>query len=294
MEQICRIFPSGVREQLERLSPSVWEDVEEIRLRPGQPVRLYGRNGVRSVMGKLGQEELEQILRLASRASIHTVLPQIRQGFLTLPGGHRLGLCGSACLREGEIHAIEPISSLNLRVAKQRKGIAEPFVSRLCPGGSFVSTLILAPPGAGKTTLLRDVIRCLSDGVGCQFHRVSLADERGEVAALHRGRPQLYVGENTDVMEGCPKAQGLVLLLRGMNPQVLCADEITSPEDVEAMSMAIGCGAELLCTAHGSSRADLERRELYRSLMTRGAFQRLLTIQFKGGRRHYQVEDLEW
>ncbi|MBQ8801189.1 MAG: stage III sporulation protein AB [Clostridium sp.] len=292
MEQVYRVFPGELRAQLERLPPKTWAELEEIRLRTGQPVRLWGRNRVESLAGELTRTELEQVIRLASRCSIHAVLPQLRQGFLTLPGGHRLGICGRAVLREGEIHAIEPVSSLNLRLARQMRGVAEPLMERLCPKGEFRSTLILAPPGAGKTTLLRDVIRCLSDGVGCVPHRVSLADERGEVAAMQGDGPQLYVGENTDVMEGCPKAQGLMLLLRGMNPQVLCADEITAREDIEAMSMAAGCGVELLCTAHGASRDDLERRGLYRALTEQGVFRRLLTIRVERGERRYQVEEM--
>lgn len=292
MEQVYRVFPGELRAQLERLPPKTWAELEEIRLRTGQPVRLWGRNRVESLAGELTRTELEQVIRLASRCSIHAVLPQLRQGFLTLPGGHRLGICGRAVLREGEIHAIEPVSSLNLRLARQMRGVAEPLMERLCPKGEFRSTLILAPPGAGKTTLLRDVIRCLSDGVGCVPHRVSLADERGEVAAMQGDGPQLYVGENTDVMEGCPKAQGLMLLLRGMNPQVLCADEITAREDIEAMSMAAGCGVELLCTAHGASRDDLERRGLYRALTEQGVFRRLLTIRVERGERSYQVEEM--
>lgn len=292
MEQVCRVFPGELRAQLERLPPKMWAELEEIRLRTGQPVRLWGRKREESLSGEVTREELEQVIRLASRCSLHAVLPQLRQGFLTLPGGHRLGICGRAVLREGEIHAIEPVSSLNLRLARQMRGVAEPLMERLCPKGEFRSTLILAPPGAGKTTLLRDVIRCLSDGVGCVPHRVSLADERGEVAAMQGGGPQLYVGENTDVMEGCPKAQGLMLLLRGMNPQVLCADEITAREDIEAMSMAAGCGVELLCTAHGASRDDLERRGLYRTLTKQGVFRRLLTIRVERGERRYQVEEM--
>ena len=292
MEQVYRVFPGELRAQLERLPPKTWAELEEIRLRTGQPVRLWGRNRVESLAGELTRTELEQVIRLASRCSIHAVLPQLRQGFLTLPGGHRLGICGRAVLREGEIHAIEPVSSLNLRLARQMRGVAEPLMERLCPKGEFRSTLILVPPGAGKTTLLRDVIRCLSDGVGCVPHRVSLADERGEVAAMQGDGPQLYVGENTDVMEGCPKAQGLMLLLRGMNPQVLCADEITAREDIEAMSMAAGCGVELLCTADGASRDDLERRGLYRALTEQGVFRRLLTIRVERGERRYQVEEM--
>lgn len=293
MEQVFNILPPRIRVQLQRLSPEEWMDVEEIRLRTGRPPQILVRDGERELEGPVTAGELDQTLELASRASVHTVLPQLRQGYLTLRGGHRLGVCGSVHLRDGQLHAIAPVSSLNLRVARQVRGTGEGVMPRLCDGGRFVSTLILAPPGAGKTTLLRDVVRCLADGVGCPAHRVGLADERGEVAAMYRGKPQLDVGGRTDVMEGCSKAQALLLLLRGMNPQVLAADEITAAEDIRAMEQAAGCGVALLATAHGADRRDLTRRGLYRELLELGVFQNLLTIRVEGGRRTYEVEGLE-
>ena len=153
-------------------------------------------------------------------------------------------------------------------------------------------TLILAPPGLGKTTLLRDLIRSVSEGEGCAPLRISLADERGEVAAMYNGVPQMEVGRRTDVAEGCPKAQGLMLLLRAMNPQVLAVDEITAPEDVQALTAAAGCGVTLLATAHGESRADLERRSLYRPLLEEGLFRFLVGIRREGEGRAYTVKEL--
>ena len=284
------ILPPAVRAEMGQAGN--WRGLEEIRLRRGRRVQLVFGAGTRSLSCLVGEEELEHTLRQASRASIHTVLPQLRQGFLSLSGGHRLGVCGTVCLRDGEIHSISPLSALNIRLARAVPGIGRRAVERLCMKGAFSSTLILAPPGAGKTTLLRDVIRCLSDGIGCQPQRVGLVDERGEVAALCRGMPQLDVGENTDVMDGCPKAGGLIMLLRGMNPQVLAVDEITAGEDVQAVRMAAGCGVRLLCTAHGADRDDLCRRPLYRELMGEGIFRNLLTIRVEDGQRRYDVEEL--
>lgn len=292
MEQILMTLPPRLREGFLALSPADWTRLEEIRLRPHAPVTLLFSDGEREVGAEVLPGEPELILELASRASLHTVLPQLRRGYLTLKGGHRLGICGSAVLREGEIHAISPIASLNLRLARQVKGAGEGLMEGLCPDGAFRSALILAPPGAGKTTLLRDTVRCLSDGVGCRPHRVGLADERGEVAALYRGMPQLDVGKRTDVMEGCPKVEALMLLLRGMNPRVLAADEITDPRDVRAMECAAGCGVALLCTAHGRDKSDLKRRKLYREMLESGLFHNLVTIQGEKGVRRYAVEEL--
>ena len=275
-----------------RLGANAWRGLEEIRLRRGRRGQLVFAADTLELNCRIGGAELEHVLQRASRSSLYSVLPQLRQGFISLRGGHRLGVCGTVGIRDGEIHSIEPVFGLNIRLAAAVPGIGRRVIAELCPGDEFVSTLILAPPGAGKTTLLRDVIRCLSDGIGCCPHRIGLVDDRGEVAALWRGEPQLDVGKGTDIMADCPKAQGLIMLLRGMNPQILAADEITAEEDIRAMELVSGCGVKLLCTAHGACRRDLDRRPLYRELIGAGMFRRLLTIRMENGRRRYEVEEL--
>ena len=291
--QAAGALPQRLRQEALMLPREDQCRAEEFRLRAGRPMSVVLPEGER-VLGRapVHSRELDQLVEIASRASLHAVLDQVRRGYLTMAGGHRVGLCGTVSLREGEIHSLSRYSSADVRIARQVKGAADPVRDALCPGGRLTSTLILAPPGMGKTTLLRDLIRQVSDGVGCRPLRVSLADERGEVAALYGGVPQLEVGGRTDVVEGCPKAQGLMLLLRAMNPQVLAADEITAPEDVAALRTAAGCGVTLLATAHGESRADLERRSLYRPLLEEHIVQRLVRIRGTGGQRIYTVEEL--
>ena len=291
--QAVRALPLRLRREALALSEEDRAGAEELRLRAGWPMTALIGGAERPLGGApVEGTELEQLVEIASGASLHTVLDQVRRGYLTFEGGHRIGLCGTAVLREGEIHALRCISSANLRIARQVKGAAGPVLDRLCPGGRLADTLILAPPGLGKTTLLRDLIRSASEGESCIPLRVSLADERGEVAAMYNGLPQLEVGCRTDVAEGCPKAQGLMLLLRAMNPQVLAVDEITAPEDVKALITAAGCGVTLLATAHGEGRAGLERRPLYRPLLEEGLFRFLVRIRLEGKRRVYDVEEL--
>lgn len=291
--QAVRALPLRLRERAMSLPRRDRARAEELRLRAGWPITALVEGAECPLGGSpVTTAELEQLVEIASRASLHAVLDQIRRGYLTLEGGHRVGLCGETVLREGEIHALRTISSANLRIARQVKGAAAPVLDRLCPNGRLSDTLILAPPGLGKTTLLRDMIRSVSEGDGCTPLRISLADERGEVAALYNGLPQLEVGRRTDVAEGCPKAQGLMLLLRAMNPQVLAVDEITAPEDVKALATAAGCGVTLLATAHGEGRADLERRALYRPLLEEGLFRFLVRIRREEKRRIYTVEEL--
>lgn len=291
--QAAGALPLRLRQEALSLPAEDRARAEELRLRAGWPMTVL-LDGTEQPLGgpPVEPRELEQLVEIASRASLHAVLDQVRRGYLTMEGGHRIGLCGTVTLREGEIHALRTISSADVRIARQVKGAAAPVLDGLCPGGRLAGTLILAPPGLGKTTLLRDLVRSVSEGEGCLPLRVALADERGEVAALYNGVPQLEVGRRTDVAEGCPKAQGLMLLLRAMNPQVLAVDEITAPEDVGALSAAAGCGVTLLATAHGESRGDLERRPLYRALLEEGLFRFLVRIRREGERRIYTIEEL--
>lgn len=293
-EQAARVLPVRLRQEALSLPPAQRGQAEELRLRCGQPLTTLLPEGERPLGREpVGTRELEQLLELASRASVHTVLDQLRRGYLTVEGGHRVGLCGTAVLRGGELVNLRSLSSASVRIAHESLGAAQPVWDKLAgPHGALESTLILAPPGAGKTTLLRDLVRMASDGVHGPPRRVGLADERGEVAALWNGRPQLSVGRHTDVVEGCPKAQALMMLLRAMNPQILACDEITAPEDVHALETAAGCGVALLATAHGRDREDLSRRPLYRALMETGLFRYLVYIRVQGGQRRYEAEVL--
>jgi stage III sporulation protein AA len=153
----------------------------------------------------------------------------------------------------------------------------------------FASTLLLSPPGGGKTTLLRELLRLGSDRYGL---RIGLADERGEVAAVWKGAPQMDVGKHTDVLDGCPKAQALSLLLRTMSPQLLAADEITAGEDIAALSEAANCAVPVLATAHASSVDELRRRPLYRTLLEQEVFKRVVLIRREREQRRYQMENL--
>ncbi len=292
-EQAADVLPRGLTEGLGALGERRLREAEEFRLRRGVPLSVVLPEGEAEVRGPaVTEEHLRQTLENATRASAHTVLDRVQRGFVTLRGGHRIGLCGTVACKDGEIVTLRELSSLNIRVARQIRGQAVSLLPALTEGGRFLSTLILAPPGAGKTTLLRDLIRALSDGEGIAPHRVGVADERGEIAALWRGEAQMDVGRRTDVMDGCPKAQGMSILLRGMNPQVLAADEITDPADARSIIQAAGCGVELIATAHGASIRALQERPVYRALLKAGVFRRLVIIEQIGRTRKTQVEAL--
>lgn len=293
--QAAALLPHRLRKPLERLGEEDQHRAEEIRLRCGRPASLVFPEGECPFPGGgdlVTAGDLSLVLEIATQASAHTALSQVKNGFFTVRDGHRIGICGSAVVKNGGIYNLRQISSLAIRIAREAIGAAAPVADKLLEHGRLRSTLILSPPGWGKTTLLRDLIRMISDGDGMSPMRVGVADERGELAAVWEGKPQLNVGALTDVMDGCPKAAGLLMLLRGMNPQVLCADEITAPEDAAALEMAANCGVVLLATAHAEGKEDLYSRPLYRRLLEGNTFQRLVSIERTPTGRAFRVEKL--
>lgn len=304
-EAIRQILPESIKTAFLRGNVSL-VSFEEIRIRAQRPVSL--RKGMR--LWYLNQDssltlakglsaaqpiilsratpsevipskaEMEQILLNASRFSVYAVEEQIRQGYLTIQGGHRIGICGEVILKGGQIQGIRRISSYNIRIAREVRGCAEAVYPWLWKNEQFLDTLIVSPPGLGKTTLLRDLIRLLSNGD--DLHRpltVGLADERGEVAACVNGIPQNDVGKNTDVMDGGSKTSTMPMLLRTMAPQVLAADEAGGEADIQIFAQAKKWGTALLTTAHGTIE-----QHLFDQGFTQGAtklFSRYIEIQIK-------------
>ena len=285
-----QVLPKNLRACLEELKPAERTSLEELRLRAGFPMSVtMGGTEWTPIPWQdrpLTEADLRRVLETAGGGSVHAILEQLRAGYVTASGGVRLGVCGEGAVENGSLRAFRTLTSLAIRVPHAISGAARPLLPGLLEKGRLQSTLILSPPGWGKTTLLRDLIRCLSRGDGIAPHRVGVADERGELGA---GDLRPFLGPRTDVLENVPKAAALLMLLRGMSPQVLAADEITAPEDIRAMETAAGCGAVLLATAHGADPEDLRRRPLYRDLLDAGIFQRFILLGMKNGVRTYSV-----
>lgn len=258
------------------------EGLEELRMRVGQPLQLRYADRETELGSKVTPAHLEEVLRRACRQSVYACNDTLKDGYLTIEGGHRIGVCGTAVIRDGENQTLRAISSLSIRIARQVRGCAE----RLLPVLRS-SVLILGPPGSGKTTLLRDAVVQLSDRLK---QRVALVDERGELAASVGGIPQLEVGTRTDVLVNIRKSEGIMMMLRAMNPQWIAVDEITDPSDIQSMVQASYCGVHLLATAHGSDREDLYRRPLYRSLMETGVFRTIAVLDEK---KHFECFEVK-
>lgn len=257
---ILSFFPPSLNE-IFKLNSEVWNTAEEIRVRINQPLCIKRNDDEIFLNKKVGQEEIIRLLENFSNNSIYSVQSEINNGFLTLKGGHRVGISGTTVFEDEKIKNIKFISSLNIRIAREIKDCSKSIIHYIVNKNTFSNTLIISPPGCGKTTILRDMIRNLSNGFDSfKGNNIGLADERGEVAAVYKGVPQNDVGMRTDIMNDCLKYIGMNMLIRSMGPQIIATDEIGGTNDEDAINCAVNSGIKLLLTSHGASINDVPKK----------------------------------
>ncbi|NLG24018.1 MAG: stage III sporulation protein AA [Clostridiales bacterium] len=279
MISLMRLLPG---ELLNPLSP-LPADLTDLRLRPHRPAELVSPGKSRLAGPDVPPQGIERALTQLSRHSLYAWEEELTQGFFTLSGGERVGVCGRFAVEGGRVTALSRVYSVAIRVSRQVAGAADRLMPYLYEDGRPVSALILSPPGLGKTTLLRDAIRQLSSGTAYgRAARVAVADERCELAACSSGGPTMDLGPRADVVDGCPKRLAMPLMVRALSPDVIATDELGQAGDAEAALDAVRCGVRVLASVHAADYQAARARPQLRELLASGAFDRVATLAAVG------------
>jgi len=281
----------------EGLQPFVGE-IEEIRLRVKRPVLFRVGTKEMTVTAQkkftlqleqgyiITKEDLEKTVQILSQNSLYAWEDEFKNGYLTIPGGHRIGFVGRGVLEQGYLKTLKDLSGINYRIGRQILGCADDVLPYLVKREQIDHTLIISPPQCGKTTLLRDLVRQISTGIPELLFpgvNVGLVDERSEIAGMYQGEPQFQIGLRTDVLDACPKAQGMMMLIRSMSPGVIATDEIGKNEDVEALYHALQAGVKVITTVHGSSFEEIKERPNLQALINWRFFEKIIVLSRRKG-----------
>ena len=272
MEEVLEYLSENIKNEIIKYMSNV-QDVEEIRLRTNKPIILKNSNGNNLLIHLVTKEELLETFQKVCEQSIYSYQKQICEGFITIKGGHRVGITGSCVIENGKIININYISSLNFRIAREKKGVSNNIIKYILNENDVNNTLIISKPGCGKTTILRDLVRKISTKKTC-----GIVDERGEIAAMYKGEPQNDIGILSDVMDNCTKSDGMKMLIRSMSPEVIVCDEIGSKQDIEAINYAMCSGVKGIFTAHGNSLEEIMLNEQINQLLEKYIVQIIIVL----------------
>lgn len=289
----------NVRSIIKKLPNDFKLVLEEIRLRMNKPLMVFGggKDYFIDLDGKLSltsvnsyyinKDNIEKTLQLASNYSIYSVEEELKNGYLTIQGGHRIGVVGKVLIENKRVRTLKNFSGLNIRISREKIGVGSALLPYIINSKyEFLNTLIVSPPQCGKTTLLRDIIRILSNGIPSMNFRglkVGVVDERSEIGACFQGVPQNDLGPRTDILDSCTKAEGIIMLIRSMSPQVIATDEIGRQEDSASIEEAMMAGVKLVTTVHGKSLEDILSKKNVGQLVKDGIFERIIFLSNNNG-----------
>ena len=277
---VLEYIPISVRNAIEE---NYTNEIEEIRLRAGKPLILKIGQETKILNYITSQQEILQAFERVCENSVYSYRRQICDGYITIRGGNRVGIVGSAVVDNGQVININYISSLNFRIARQKIGCSNQIIEDIInvKDNSIHNTLIVSPPGCGKTTILRDITRNISNGInvlGFKGKTVGVVDERGEIAAMYKGIAQNDIGVRTDVIDNMPKPEAMRILVRSMAPDVIVCDEIGSSDDIDAIDYAMCSGVKGIFTAHGKNLEEINRNPELSKLFVKHIFERIILL----------------
>lgn len=281
-EEILNILPSHISRLICDLDEV--DKLQEIRFKIGKPIFFQIGNIEKLASYEVKREDIKSIVQRMSNYSIYSFEEEIKQGYLTIKGGHRVGICGRCVIDEGKVKTIRDISSLNIRICREIYNASKLVMPYIVENGHVLNTIIISPPKCGKTTIIRDISKKISDGVDAlnlKGKKVSVIDERSEIAGSYNGVPQLDVGLRTDVLDNCPKSEGIVMVIRSMAPEVIICDEIGTYNDVESILIALNSGVSLITTIHGFGVEDIYNRPVFKEIVENKVFKRAIVLSSK-------------
>ena len=286
VNQVLQYFPLEIYLQITKLleqNDKLIDNIQEIRIRTDKPIAIKTDNSNRILKYKVSQEETLRIFEKICENSIYSYRKQICEGFITIKGGHRIGITGNVAMEDNRVININYVSSLNFRIARQKLECSNELLKYVIniEADNIYNTLIVSPPGCGKTTILRDAIRKISNGIkeiNFRGRTVGVVDERGEIAAMYKGIPQNDIGIRTDIVDNISKDKGMHMLVRSMSPEIIACDEIGSFEDIQAVNYAICSGVKGIFTAHGDSIEELNLNAEISDLLKKNIIERIVFL----------------
>ncbi|MCI8272998.1 MAG: stage III sporulation protein AA [Clostridia bacterium] len=286
MEEINIVLNYMPRQLHKIIEENLEDGIEEIRLRSNKQLCMKIGSRTSIIDYIVSQQEVLQTFEKVCENSVYSYRRQICDGYITIRGGNRVGIVGSAVIDDGKIINVNYISSLNIRIARQKIGCSNKIIEEIIDEkeNTIHNTIIISPPGCGKTTLLRDIIRNISNGIErLNFigRTIGVVDERGEIAAMYKGIPQNDIGIRTDVIDNMPKPEAMRMLVRSMAPDIIACDEIGSIEDVKAIDYAMCSGVKGIFTAHGKDIEELNKNVELARLLEKNVFERIIILNPK-------------